>query len=147
MSTLFESQAPRPLADRLRPHVLEEVVGLDQLLATGGPLRRMIDTKHMSSNILWGPPGTGKTSIARLLAKHTNLYFESLSAVFSGVSDLRKVIDGAKAPCKENKIEKKDINIAKQLPHVWFGKEGPSYITNAVVSTKDPETGIPNTGC
>ena len=58
-----------------------------------------------------------------------------------------KVIDGAKAPCKENKINKEDINIGKQLPHVWFGKEGPSYITNAVVITKDPETGIPNTGC
>ena len=58
-----------------------------------------------------------------------------------------KLIDASKASCKENKIEKKDIDIGKQLPHVWFGKEGPAYITNAVVITKDPETGIPNTGC
>ena len=58
-----------------------------------------------------------------------------------------KLIDASKASCKENKIEKKDIDIGKQLPNVWFGKEGPAYITNAVVITKDPETGIPNTGC
>ena len=96
MSTLFESLAPRPLADRLRPRSLDEVVGQDQLLASGAPLRRMVEESRLSSIIFWGPPGTGKTSIARLLAENTDLHFESISAVFSGVSDLRRLFDSAK---------------------------------------------------
>ena len=96
MTTLFQSLAPRPLADRLRPRSLDEVVGQDQLLSTGAPLRRMVEENRLSSVILWGPPGTGKTSIARLLAENTDLHFESISAVFSGVSDLRRLFDGAR---------------------------------------------------
>jgi putative ATPase len=96
VSSLFESQAPRPLADRLRPNSLDEVVGQDHLLGKDGPLGRMIAARQLKSMILWGPPGTGKTTIARLLAKHTDLEFEPLSAVFSGVADLRRVFDAAR---------------------------------------------------
>src|SRR5215468_3853472 len=96
MSTLFESQAPHPLADRLRPRSLAEVVGQDHLLGPDGPIGRMVASRQLSSMILWGPPGCGKTTIARLLAQGTNLVFEPLSAVFSGVADLRKVFDAAR---------------------------------------------------
>ena len=96
MTSLFEDQAPRPLADRLRPATLDEVVGQDHLLAEDGPLGRMVRAERLSSLILWGPPGTGKTTIARLLAQHTNLFFEPLSAVFSGVTDLKKIFASAK---------------------------------------------------
>jgi putative ATPase len=95
MPTLFEAQAPRPLADRLRPQDLAEVVGQDHLLKPDAPIGRMVAEKHLSSMILWGPPGCGKTTIARLLAKNTDLHFEPLSAVFSGVADLRKIFDAA----------------------------------------------------
>ena len=96
MNTLFESQAPRPLADRLRPRNLDEVVGQDHLLGPEKPIGRMRTAGTMTSIVLWGPPGTGKTTIARLLAEHTDLHFEPLSAVFSGVADLRKIFDAAK---------------------------------------------------
>ncbi len=96
MATLFESQAPRPLADRLRPQTLSDVVGQDHLLKDGGSLARLLKAGRMASIILWGPPGTGKTTIARLLAEHTKLYYEPLSAVFSGVADLRKIFDAAR---------------------------------------------------
>ncbi len=93
---LFESAAPRPLADRMRPATLEEVVGQDHLLGGQGPLARMLGAGRLASMILWGPPGCGKTTIARLLADRTELVFEPLSAVFSGVADLRKVFEKAK---------------------------------------------------
>ncbi|MCW8917043.1 MAG: replication-associated recombination protein A [Magnetovibrio sp.] len=96
MTSLFEDQAPRPLADRLRPATLDDVVGQDHLLAESAPLGRMVAAGRLTSLILWGPPGTGKTTIARLLAQHTQLYFEPLSAVFSGVADLKKVFARAK---------------------------------------------------
>jgi putative ATPase len=96
VNTLFESQAPRPLADRLRPRNLDEVVGQDHLLGPEKPIGRMRTAGTMTSIVLWGPPGTGKTTIARLLAEHTDLHFEPLSAVFSGVADLRKIFDAAK---------------------------------------------------
>jgi putative ATPase len=96
VNTLFEHQAPHPLADLLRPRSLAEVVGQDHLLAADGPIGRMVADRKLSSMILWGPPGCGKTTIARLLAQGTDLVFERLSAVFSGVVDLRKVFDAAK---------------------------------------------------
>ncbi len=94
--SLFEDQAPRPLADALRPQRLDDVVGQDHLLAASGAIARMLAGGHLTSMILWGPPGTGKTTIARLLAERTDLIFAPLSAVFSGVADLRKVFDEAR---------------------------------------------------
>ncbi|WP_114858696.1 replication-associated recombination protein A [Azospirillum brasilense] len=94
---LFEAGAPRPLADRLRPRSLGEVVGQEHLLKPDGPLGRMVAARRLASMILWGPPGCGKTTIARLLALSTDLHFEPLSAVFSGVADLRRVFDAARA--------------------------------------------------
>jgi putative ATPase len=94
--SLFENQAPRPLADKLRPRTLAEVVGQDHLLSPKGAIGRMVAQHRLASMILWGPPGCGKTTIARLLAEATSLHFEPLSAVFSGVADLRKVFDAAK---------------------------------------------------
>src|ERR1700726_2017273 len=96
MSTLFESQAPHPLADRLRPTRLAEVIGQDHLLGPDGPIGRMVASGQLASMILWGPPGCGKTTIARLLGGGTILFFEPLSAVFSGVADLRKVFEAAR---------------------------------------------------
>jgi len=94
--SLFEDQAPRPLADRLRPRRLSEVVGQDHLLGPEGPIGRMVAQHRLASMILWGPPGCGKTTIARLLADATSMHFELLSAVFSGVADLRKIFEAAK---------------------------------------------------
>ncbi len=88
--------APRPLADKLRPRSLAEVVGQDHLLGPDGALTRMIETRSLGSLIFWGPPGTGKTTVARLLAHATDLEFVQLSAVFSGVADLKKVFDAAR---------------------------------------------------
>lgn len=101
MADLFEAagltpQAPTPLADRLRPQRLDEVVGQDHLLGEGGPIRRMAEAGRLSSMILWGPPGTGKTTIARLLAKEAGYVFQQLSAVFSGVADLKKAFETAR---------------------------------------------------
>ncbi len=91
--TLFEAAgleegAPRPLADKLRPQQLADVVGQDHLLGPDGALSRMLATRSLGSLIFWGPPGTGKTTVARLLASATDLEFEQISAVFSGVADL-----------------------------------------------------------
>jgi putative ATPase len=91
-----EPDMPRPLADILRPKTIEEVTGQDHLIGPGGPLRGMIDSGRLSSLILWGPPGCGKTTLARILAGHTDLHFEQISAIFSGVADLKKVFESAR---------------------------------------------------
>lgn len=100
--SLFESAgldnvAPRPLADRLRPEALGDVVGQDHVLGEQGPLGRMLAQGRLASIILWGPPGVGKTTIARLLAEASGLEFDAISAVFSGVADLKKAFDRARA--------------------------------------------------
>ncbi|MGB6286527.1 MAG: replication-associated recombination protein A [Xanthobacteraceae bacterium] len=92
----LDRTAPRPLADKLRPDKLSEVVGQDHLLGPDGALTRMLETRSLGSLVFWGPPGTGKTTVARLLAHATELYFEQISAIFSGVADLKKVFDAAR---------------------------------------------------
>ena len=101
MSDLFQSAgledtAPRPLADRLRPQTLGDVVGQDHLLGPEGPIGRMLASNRLASMILWGPPGVGKTTTARLIAEAADMEFVQLSAVFSGVADLRKAFEAAK---------------------------------------------------
>ena len=101
MSDLFEAagitpEAPAPLADRLRPRTLDEVVGQDHLLGADGPIRKMAEAHRLGSMVLWGPPGTGKTTIARLLAAAAGYEFDQLSAVFSGVADLKKAFEAAR---------------------------------------------------
>jgi putative ATPase len=147
-ASLFSDQAPRPLADRLRPAALSDVVGQDHLLAADAPIGRMVASGKLSSMILWGPPGTGKTTIARLLAAHTELHFEPLSAVFSGVADLRRVFEAAKARRQDGRgtllfiDEIHRFNRAQQdgfLPYVEDGTiilvgattENPSFELNA----------------
>lgn len=93
--TLFSHQVKRPLADLLRPQNLSEVVGQNHIVGENSPLGRMVKSGKITSFILWGPPGCGKTTIARLIAEHTNLYFEQISAVFSGVADLKRVFQYA----------------------------------------------------
>ncbi len=101
MTDLFASDAtaanaPRPLADRLRPKHLTDVIGQQAVLAPSGPLGSMVASGHLSSLILWGPPGVGKTTIARLLAQVSDLHFVQISAIFTGVPELRKIFEAAK---------------------------------------------------
>lgn len=158
MTSLFEAaglddEAPRPLADRLRPESLDQVVGQDHLLGDDGMLTRMVAASRLSSIVFWGPPGTGKTTIARLLAHVTELHFEQLSAIFSGVQDLRKVFDAAKQRRSDgvgtllfvDEIHR--FNRAQQdsfLPHMEDGTivlvgattENPSFELNAAVLSR-----------
>src|SRR5579884_4219236 len=93
----LERSAPRPLADRLRPKKLSDVVGQEALIGPDGALTRMLQAGSLGSLIFWWPPGTGKTTVARLLADETSLHFQQISAVFSGVAELKKVFDEARA--------------------------------------------------
>ncbi|MET0568016.1 MAG: replication-associated recombination protein A [Hyphomicrobiaceae bacterium] len=158
MATLFEAAglekgAPRPLADRLRPTRLVDVVGQEHLVGEDGTLTRMLKSGRIQSMILWGPPGSGKTTIARLLANETRLEFEQLSAIFSGVQDLRKSFDRARVRRETGKgtllfiDEIHRFNRAQQdsfLPHVEDGTitlvgattENPSFELNAALLSR-----------
>src|SRR6478672_8678234 len=101
MTDLFDSaglseSAPRPLADRMRPQTLGDVAGQEHLVGPDGALTRLVRSGTLGSLIFWGPPGTGKTTVARLLAGATDLGFEQISAIFSGIADLKKVFEGAR---------------------------------------------------
>jgi putative ATPase len=158
MTNLFEAAgmsagAPRPLADRLRPRKLAEVAGQDHLVGPEGTLTRMLASGRLQSMILWGPPGCGKTTVARLLADETRLEFEQLSAIFSGVQDLRKAFDRAKIRRETGTgtllfiDEIHRFNRAQQdsfLPHMEDGTitlvgattENPSFELNAAVLSR-----------
>ncbi len=158
MTNLFqaagmEKEAPRPLADRLRPKKLAEVVGQDHLVGSTGTLTRALGSGRLQSMILWGPPGTGKTTVARLLADETKLAFEQLSAIFSGVQDLRKAFDRAKSRRETGKgtllfiDEIHRFNRAQQdsfLPHMEDGTitlvgattENPSFELNGALLSR-----------
>jgi putative ATPase len=150
---LFDAVAPRPLADRLRPGSVAEVVGQEHLLAPDKPIGRMVAARRLASMILWGPPGCGKTTIARLLADQTDMHFEPLSAIFSGVADLRKVFDAARARRAAGRgtllfvDEIHRFNRSQQdafLPHVEDGTitligattENPSFELNAALLSR-----------
>lgn len=158
MTNLFEAAgletgAPRPLADRLRPKRLSEVVGQDELVGPDGTLTRLLKSGRLQSIVFWGPPGSGKTTIARLLANETKFEFEQLSAIFSGVQDLRKAFDRARARRQTGKgtllfiDEIHRFNRAQQdsfLPHMEDGTitlvgattENPSFELNAALLSR-----------
>lgn len=158
MSDLFnaaglEKQTHQPLAHNLRPTSLEEVIGQDHLLGDGAPIARMLNAGRLSSLILWGPPGVGKTTIARLLAQEVGYEFEQISAIFSGVADLRKVFEKAEGRHAIGKTtllfvdEIHRFNKAQQdsfLPHVESGliilvgatTENPSFELNAALMSR-----------
>jgi putative ATPase len=158
MTNLFEAAgmeqgAPRPLADRMRPTRLSEVVGQGHIVGPEGSLTRMLRAGRLPNLILWGPPGVGKTTIARLLAKETDLEFEQLSAIFSGVQDLRKAFDRAKARRQQGRgtllfiDEIHRFNRAQQdgfLPHMEDGTitlvgattENPSFELNGALLSR-----------
>lgn len=160
MADLFDAagaaegrQGPRPLADFLRPQSLADVVGQDHLLGPQGPLGAMISAGELGSLILWGPPGVGKTTIARLLADETSLAFEQISAIFSGVADLKKVFETARMRYADGRgtllfvDEIHRFNKAQQdgfLPHMESGRlvlvgattENPSFELNAALLSR-----------
>ncbi len=158
MADLFDTPSrpdsgPRPLADRLRPRTLAEVIGQDKVLSRDGPLGAMLAAGSLSSLILWGPPGVGKTTIARLLADETDLHFVQISAIFTGVPELRKVFEAARLRRQNGKgtllfvDEIHRFNKAQQdgfLPHMEDGTillvgattENPSFELNAALLSR-----------
>ncbi|WP_323009027.1 replication-associated recombination protein A [Paracoccus sp. (in: a-proteobacteria)] len=162
MADLFDTAPPsgeparpvaRPLADRIRPARLSDVVGQDKVLGPDGPLGAMLGAASLSSLILWGPPGVGKTTIARLLAQETDLAFVQISAIFSGVPELRKVFDAARLRRQQGRgtllfvDEIHRFNKAQQdsfLPHMEDGTitlvgattENPSFELNAALLSR-----------
>ena len=157
MADLFGDQPqpdmPRPLADRLRPQTLAEVIGQAQVLGPEAPLTVMLGAGALTSLIFWGPPGVGKTTIARLLANETDLHFVQISAIFTGVPELRKVFEGAKIRRQNGQgtllfvDEIHRFNKAQQdgfLPHMEDGTillvgattENPSFELNAAVLSR-----------
>ncbi len=158
MADLFDTgdapkEAPRPLADRLRPRKLSEVIGQSQVIGPDAPLTVMLEAGSLGSVVFWGPPGVGKTTIARLLADETELHFVQISAIFSGVPELRKVFDAAKQRRKAGQgtllfvDEIHRFNKAQQdgfLPHMEDGTillvgattENPSFELNAALLSR-----------
>ena len=158
MSDLFGAEpdkaaALKPLAERLRPKTIDDVIGQEQILSSDAPLGAMLSSGRLSSVIFWGPPGVGKTTLARLLADHTQLHFEQISAIFSGVSDLKKVFEAAKMRASNGRgtllfvDEIHRFNKAQQdgfLPHMEDGTillvgattENPSFELNAALLSR-----------
>ncbi len=150
---MVSDAAPRPLADRIRPRALSEVIGQERLLGPEGPLGAMLRAHSLSSLILWGPPGVGKTTIARLLADETDLHFVQISAIFTGVPELRKVFEAARLRRTQGRgtllfvDEIHRFNKAQQdgfLPHMEDGTillvgattENPSFELNAALLSR-----------
>ncbi len=158
MSDLFgsgsdEAAVFKPLAESLRPKTIDEVIGQDQILSPDAPLGAMLASGRLSSLIFWGPPGVGKTTLARLLADHTQLHFEQISAIFTGVTDLKKVFEAAKVRASNGRRtllfvdEIHRFNKAQQdgfLSHMEDGTillvgattENPSFELNAAVLSR-----------